>query len=241
MGSTPDENDRYGEPQHQVTVSTFSMSKYEVTNAEFAAFLNEIGVDTSCTVNGKRYFYFVQDSGIIQHQNGKFIVESGKEKYPACRVSWYGADAYAKKKGGRLPTEAEWEFAARGGKKNKGNSYSGSNKLDSVAWYQDNSTNPKNKMFMGRGTHEVGTKAPNELGLYDMSGNVREWVNDVFGAYTANAQTDPKGPLQGESRVFRGGSWDDRVIACRVSYRNENDPGIADPYGRLGFRIVLKK
>lgn len=241
MGSTPKEDDKYSEPQHQVTLSTFTIGKYEVTNAEYAAFLNEIGVDTSCTVNGKQYFYFMKDSGMIQHQNGKFIVEAGKEKYPACRVSWYGANAYAQKKGGRLPTEAEWEFAARGGKKNKGYTYSGSNNLDSVAWHVGNSTNPNNKMDGGRGTHPVGTKAPNALGLYDMSGNVCEWVSDRYGAYGSSAETDPQGPSQGDTRVYRGGSWFSKPNECRCSYRYDDIPDYADEYGRFGFRIVLKK
>lgn len=128
----------------------------------------------------------------------------------------------------RLPTEAEWEYAARGGNKSKGYKYSGSNDIGSVAWYYDNSSSK---------THTVATKAPNELGLYDMSGNVWEWCSDWYGDYSNGLQTNPKGPSSGSYRVIRGGSWDDIAGDWRVSDRYFNDPD-----GRvngLGLRLAL--
>lgn len=115
----------------------------------------------------------------------------------------------------RLPTEAQWEYAARGGNKSKGYIYSGSNTLDDVAWYSSNSSYT---------THPVKTKAPNELGIYDMSGNVWEWCSDWYGSYSSAAQTDPTGPSTGSLRVKRGGSWNYNSLHCRVAYRYHNTP-----------------
>ena len=128
----------------------------------------------------------------------------------------------------RLPTEAEWEYAARGGKKSSHYKYSGSGNIDDVAWYDDNS---------GSSTHPVGTKSPNELGIYDMSGNVYEWCSDWYGGYSAGAQTNPQGPSSGSRRVLRGGSWYIHAGYCRVSYRNFFDPR-SSGYSN-GLRLVL--
>ena len=132
----------------------------------------------------------------------------------------------------RLPTEAEWEFAARGGNVGKDNNhtYSGSNNINDVAWYWGNN-NPN-------GTKPVGTKQPNELGIYDMTGNVLEWCGDWYGDYTATPKTNPTGPATGSVRVFRGGCWHFDASYCRVSYRDNSH------YGRnyrLGFRLVLSQ
>ena len=128
----------------------------------------------------------------------------------------------------RLPTEAEWEYAARGGNKSLHYKYSGSGNIDDVAWYRDNS---------GSKTHAVGTKTANELGIYDMSGNVSEWCSDWYGGYSAGAQTNPQGPSSGSLRVLRGGSWYDNARYCRVSDRNCGDPGYS--YNNYGLRLVL--
>ena len=128
----------------------------------------------------------------------------------------------------RLPTEAEWEFAARGGNKSKDYIYAGSNNLDDVAWYGDNSDGH---------THPVKTKAPNELGLYDMNGNVWEWCSDWWGAYPSTAQTNPQGPTSGSSRVFRGGSWFNVARGCRSSCRSRDVPDCRINY--LGFRLAF--
>jgi len=137
----------------------------------------------------------------------------------------YGSTGY------RLPTEAQWEYAAKGGNGSPGNyTYSGSNILDDVAWYKDNS---------GDETHEVGKKAPNGLGLYDMSGNVWEWCWDLYTDYhwpSGYPQIDPEGPSSSTSRMVRGGSWGDSAgFACSV-YRSICDPIYGDSYS--GFRLV---
>ena len=127
----------------------------------------------------------------------------------------------------KLPTEAQWEYAARGGNLSKGYKYSGSNNLGEVGWYGSNS---------GNCTHRVGEKQPNELGLYDMSGNVWEWCEDWSGGYIVTSQRDPLGAASGSNRVDRGGSWGNEARYCRVSYRDSGTPG--DRYGNLGFRLV---
>lgn len=127
----------------------------------------------------------------------------------------------------RLPTEAEWEFAARGGNKSQGYTYSGSNNIDDVAWYRGNSNST---------THAVKSKSPNELGIYDMSGNVWEWCQDWYDSYPSAAVTDPTGPTSGSYRVFRGGGWSYDATYCRCSFRSGSAPTIADL--NLGLRLV---
>lgn len=125
-------------------------------------------------------------------------------------------------------TEAQWEYAARGGVKSEGYKYSGSDWIDGVAWYDDNAKSS---------THPVGTKSPNELGIYDMSGNVWEWCSDCFGEYAYAVQTDPVGPENGSGRVGRGGSWGGSAGGYRVSYRTFGYP--SDRSSFLGFRVAL--
>ena len=126
-----------------------------------------------------------------------------------------------------MPTEAEWEYAARGGKKSMGYKYAGSNSIGDVAWYGDNSN---------KHTHDVHFMEPNELGLYDMSGNVWEWCSDWYGKYGKSSQTNPRGPSFGSSRVIRGGSWFLDAGCCRVSYRSNFAPDYR--YDFLGFRLA---
>ena len=153
--------------------------------------------------------------------------------YPAYYISWNDCQEFVAElnrltgRTFRLPTEAEWEYAARGGNKSRHYKYSGSSNIDDVAWYWNNS---------GK-THAVGTKSPNELGIYDMSGNVYEWCSDWYGSYSAGAQTNPQGPSSGTYRVLRGGSWNYNASYCRVSNRNYNDPDFS--FNGLGLRLVL--
>ena len=155
-------------------------------------------------------------------------------KKPVEKVSWDDCQEFVKKlnqltgKNFRLPTEAEWEYAARGGNKSKGYKYSGSNTIDDVAWYTSNS---------GSKTHDVKTKQANELGIYDMSGNVWEWCQDWYGSYNSGSQTNPTGPSSGSSRVCRGGSWFNGARYCRVSNRNCYFPDGSFSY--LGLRLVF--
>ncbi len=189
-------------PVHTVTVSSFYMDATEVTQAEYRK------------VMGKNPSYF-----------------SGCDDCPVEKVSWHDANEYAKKVGKRLPTEAEWEYAARGGNKSKGYRYSGSNNLDAVGWY-DNNSDWK--------THPVAQKQPNELGLYDMSGNVYEWCSDWYDeeSYSSSPQNNPQGPSSGSYRVLRGGGWSSSGDYCRVANRVRGNPD-----GRYdgGFRLVLSQ
>lgn len=158
------------------------------------------------------------------------------ENLPVENISWHDCKEFISKlnsltgKNFRMPTEAEWEYAARGGSKSRGYKYSGSNRLGNVAWYTDNS---------GDETHRVGKKSPNELGLYDMSGNVMEWCSDWYGDYSSAEQTNPKGPDSGTSRVCRGGSWFFNARICRCSYRRSYDPGYLST--DLGLRLCLSE
>ena len=171
----------------------------------------------------------------------KAVMESNPSHFqgdnkPVENVSWIDCQMFISKlnsmtgKKFRLPTEAEWEFAARGGNWTKGYQYSGSNSLDDVAWFDENS---------GDTTHDVATKQPNELGLYDMSGNVWEWCADWYGSYSSNAQYDPVGPSSGSCRVNRGGGWGIIAGGCRSSCRGNFDPDFRSP--GLGMRLVLSE
>ena len=169
--------------------------------------------------------YYISKYPITNAQYG----ESGNENHPVVNVTWFQASDWAKSIGGRLPTEAEWEFAARGGNKSQRYIYSGSNNLDAVGWYYNNS---------GGGTKPVGHKQPNELGIYDMSGNVWEWCSDWYGTYPTRAVTNPTGPSSGDIRVSRGGSWIDHAYRCRIADRDINGyPSRYDDF--LGFRVVF--
>ena len=207
MGATPEQgSDAYDDesPAHKVTLFSFSIGKYEVTQEEWEA---------------------VMGSNPSSFKGAKLPVE---------KVSWNDCQEFIRRlnqmtgKSFRLPTEAEWEFAARGGNRSNHYKYSGSNNLSSVAWYGDNS---------GSKTHPVGQKSPNELGLYDMSGNVYEWCADWYGDYSSSAQTNPKGPSNASSRVNRGGSWNGYARYCRVSNRSYDTPSIS--FVNLGLRLAL--
>lgn len=204
MGSEDSDADSAEKPVHQVTLSDFSIGQTEVTQELWEA---------------------VMGSNPSNFKGAKLPVE---------KVSWNDCQTFITKLNEqtgqkfRLPTEAEWEFAARGGNNNMGNKYAGSNTIGDVAWYTDNS---------GSTTHEVATKLPNELGLYDMSGNVWEWCQDWYGSYGSSNQTNPTGATSGSLRVRRGGSWFSYARLCRVAYRSAIAPTGAN--NSLGLRLAL--
>ena len=159
----------------------------------------------------------------------------GCNNCPVEQVSWINVQEFIRKlnlktgKRYRLPTEAEWEYAARGGNKSEGYEFSGSDSLSAVGWYNENSRGE---------THPVGTKLSNELGIYDMSGNVWEWCMDSYGKdyYDKSPENNPKGPTSGESKIMRGGSWNYRGTGCRVAYRFKCKAVCS--YDDIGFRVV---
>ena len=172
-----------------------------------------------------------------------YFSHPGFANYPVVGVTWEQCQAFCQWRtqlfnnahvvGGqdyRLPTEAEWEYAARGGNKSLGYQYAGSQTLGDVAWYKDNSKGT---------THEVGTKLPNEIGLFDMCGNVWEWCNDWYGEYSKSALINPKDPKSGEFRVYRGGGFTLDPILCRLGFRESS--GIYSRDYQFGFRLCLSK
>lgn len=228
MGSNDYDSEK---PIHGVTVKDFYMGKYEVTNEQFCAFLNEKGNQ----IEGGVTWLEMSEYVLIERVNGAFQSKSGYAQHPVIEVSWYGAVAYSKwlsektNKKYRLPSEAEWEYAARGGKKTNDYKYAGSNTIDEVAWYTTNS---------GGKTHPVGQKKANELGIYDMSGNVWEWLQDCWHDNYIGAPTNGSAWTSGECtrRVLRGGSWFNNVNDCRVALRDWDDP--SDRYSNYGFRLA---
>ena len=194
MGSDDsDANDRE-KPVHQVTLSSFSIGQTEVTQELWE------------TVMGSNPAYIKGQRRPVER-----VTWDDCQTFIAMLGVWTGLSF-------RLPTEAEWEFAARGGNKSKGYTYAGSNTIGDVAWYSDNSN---------RTTHYVGTKQANELGLYDMSGNVWEWCSDWYGSYSSQAQTNPTGPVSPASdsgRVCRGGGWGSYAMHNCVSFRSYGPP-----------------
>ncbi len=224
MGSNDGESDE--RPVHKVAVSDFYMDKYEVTNEQFCQFLNE---KNNQVEGGVEWLEISSDDCKIEQRGNQYIPRSGYAGHPVVGVNWYGANAYAEWAGKRLPTEAEWEYAARGGNKSQGYKYSGSNAAGSVAWYADNS---------GGKNHPVGTRQPNELGLYDMSGNVWEWCADWYGNdyYSNSPSANPTGPASGAARMLRGGSWSSRIHSVRCAYRGYRVPLYR--YSSYGFRCV---
>ncbi|MDD6783788.1 MAG: formylglycine-generating enzyme family protein [Prevotellaceae bacterium] len=208
MGATPEQQDPYDneKPVHQVTLSSYYIGETEVTQALWKA------------VMGNNPSNFKGDNKPVE------------------QVSWNECQEFITKlnnlmgKTFRLPTEAEWEYAARGGNKSKGYQYSGSNNIGDVAWYGDNSE---------LGTHPVKTKQPNELGIYDMSGNVYEWCQDWIDSYSSSSQTNPTGPSTGANRVDRGGSCYNYARNCRSANRDCDTPDKC--YSATGLRLCLSE
>ena len=191
-------------PIHEVTLDSYYIGKYPITQKEWRE---------------------------IMGNNPSFF--TGCDQCPVEGISWKDVQEFLQRLNARtgqnyrLPTEAEWEFAARGGNNSRGYLYAGSDNLEDVAWYKGNA---------GDKTHSVGQKLPNELGLYDMCGNVAEWCQDWYRYYSSFAQTNPKGSLIGSNRVVRGGSWNFVPRFCGVAFRFYGLPG--DRLGIVGFRLA---
>jgi formylglycine-generating enzyme required for sulfatase activity len=206
MGCTSEQQDCWEDeqPVHRVTLDSYFIGKYPVTQALWRA------------VMGTNPSYF-----------------KGCDQCPVEQVSWKDVQDFIRRlnertgQNYRLPTEAEWEYAARGGNKSRHYMRAGGNMIDDIGWYESNS---------GKKTHPIGQKLANELGLYDMNGNVWEWCNDWYKAYSASAQTNPKGPATGSRRVVRGGSWDVEPQFCRIAIRSYVSPGSG--LINVGFRLA---
>ena len=207
MGATPEQGDDAldGEkPAHQVTLSDYAIGQTEVTQALWVAVMG---------TNPSRF--------------------KDRPENPVELVDWNDCQAFITQlnqltgRQFRLPTEAEWEYAARGGNKSQGYKYAGSNNVDEVAWYSDNCNS----------TQPVGTKKANELGIYDMSGNVWEWCQDYYGSYTSAAQTNPTGPATGTDRIRRGVGWNGSSSSGRVSHRSSREETYK--YNSQGLRLAL--
>ena len=191
-------------PVHLVTISGFSIGKYEVTQAQWTAAM------------GSNPSIHIGDSLPVENVTWEQVQEFITLLNNITGLNY------------RLPTEAEWEFAAKGGNGSEGNLYSGSSVLGACGWYYLNSESS---------THVVGTKSPNEIGIYDMSGNVREWCNDWLDYYSSIDENDPQGPDNGNLKVNRGGSWSTPAINCRNTCRSSNYPHESSQ--DLGFRLAI--
>lgn len=214
-------------PVHEVTLSDFYIGETEVTQALWKA------------VMGSNPSWFQYKSST----DGQSIYTNDLTR-PVESVTYANCQSFISKlnqktgKTFRMLTEAEWEFAARGGIYSKGCMYPGSDDIDEVAWHSGNSSVyvPNGNHYENM-THSVGTKAPNELGIYDMGGNVGEWCSDWYGEYTGQAQTNPTGPTSGNERIVRGGSWGQSWRMNRVTWRLGSNPGFANV--NVGLRVVL--
>ena len=211
MGAHDDEYDEFSNPDelpcHEVTLSGFYISQYMVTQKEWRAAMGRWGTYEWALGEDKPTWIISWNE--IQEYISRLNAETGK-KY-------------------RLPTEAEWEYAARGGNKSQGYLYSGSNNINEVAWYEGNYSEISP-------LRPVGKKKPNELGIYDMSGNMMEWCSDWYGPYTGAHQTNPPGPDTGDRRVVRGGGFGSTDYFCRNAYRSQF---FTEVIVGCGFRLVL--
>jgi formylglycine-generating enzyme required for sulfatase activity len=216
QGSDCDDNER---PTHSVTLSDFYIGKYEVTQAEWRK---------------------------VMGSDPPELYNKGCDQCPVEGVSWNDIQEFLKTLNRvttsgyqyRLPTEAEWEYAARGGSLSKGYKYAGSNNIYDVAWYFENYKTANNNGAQ-RTTRPVGTKTSNELDLFDMTGNVWEWCSNWYGDYPSTIQSNPTSPSSGSRRVVRGGSWGNFLDNCRVTFRTSGTPD-GSHYG-IGFRLARSK
>lgn len=214
-------------PVHKVELeSNFYISKKEVTNAEYCKFLNDEKINSDGTNGEEQWIEMNSPDVLIESVGNVFVPKAGTGNKPAICVTWYGAQAYCLSRGGYLPTEAEWEFAARGGLALNNFKYSGSDNPAEVGW------------FAISALKEGGGKKSNALDVYDMSGNVAEWCNDWYSdkAYEDSPEKNPEGPKSGDTKVIRGGSYNQEPVT--VTARSSMKPGASSPY--VGFRVVIK-
>ncbi len=237
MGETHELAAEYERPVHEVCVSDFYIGKHEVTVGEFKVFVKDTGYKTEAE-KGEGCLLWMgkgwrRDASVLWNRPGFLQTD----RHPVSCVSWNDVSEFVvwkRRKTGlpyRLPTEAEWEYAARAGGKPIKSSIAGhSSRLEEYAWFRGNS---------GGQTHAIGQKKPNGLGLYDMSGNVWEWVQDWYGGdyYQQGIKNDPQGPDSGKGRVMRGGSW--YVISKAVGPAHRNWTYPHKRYNSLGFRLSL--
>lgn len=239
MGSDPAEDTQAQDdeqPQHPVTLDDYWIDQTEVTNAQFALFIDVEGYETTAEKEGNGYnwdgdSWELIDGANWQQPQGPDSNINGLENHPVVLVSWYDADAYCRWAGGRLPTEAEWEYAARGDTRRI------------YSWDGSFDASRLNASGTGDGyerTAPVGSFSPagnSWVEAQDMAGNVWEWVYDWYGAYKDSAKTNPSGPESGSVKVLRGGSWSHIAFLTHAANRDYDDPD--DRYDSLGFRCVV--
>ena len=251
------------QPVHSVTVSNFNMGKYEITVAQFKAFIDDDGYKTDAEKEGtsRIYNYSKNQWEDVKGVNWKCDAEGNIRpqsdyNHPVIHVSWNDAVAYCTwlsrktSKKYRLPTEAEWEYAAGNGSRHTKYSWgngdpsgkNGGNVADEVAAKKFNFTRNETNIFMNYDdgyaiTAPVGQYNANDFGLHDMTGNVWEWCSDWYSSYGSSAVSNPTGAVTGSYRVGRGGSWRNAPQRCRVANRGNNEP--ADRGNGLGFRVVF--
>jgi len=249
MGTNKDKYREFDEENvHLVKLDDFYIGKTEITIAQFAKFVEETNYKTDAEIKGRSYIWDDEKALMVEKENvnwrcnelGELINENDYSYYPVVYISWQDATAFcnwlSEKTGKKysLPTEAQWEYAARGGRYSKGYMYSGSKKIKKVAWYWDDSQ---------REEHPVSNLLPNELGIHDMSGNVYEWCYDWYEAtYSTENQENPEGPENEKSKLFRrvirGGSWATTKNFCRVTNRDSGNPNLGT--STSGFRIICR-